>query len=80
MLDCSALNKNWTGLTVLTLKRSFQMKKVTSVISYVGKEVFIGIDVHKKTYAVVARLDGEVIKKWTTAADPQGLACIIHEQ
>ncbi len=50
------------------------MKKVTSVISYDGKEVFIGIDVHKKTYAVVARLDGEVIKKWTTAADPQGLA------
>jgi phosphoribosylformimino-5-aminoimidazole carboxamide ribonucleotide (ProFAR) isomerase len=74
MLDCSALNKNWIGLTVLILKRSFQMKKVTSVISYVGKEVFIGIDVHKKTYAVVARLDGEVIKKWTTAADPQGLA------
>lgn len=50
------------------------MKKVTPAISYVGKEVFIGIDVHKKTYAVVARMDGEVVKKWTTAAAPQGLA------
>ncbi len=26
-------------------------------------EVFIGIDVHKKTYAVVAWMDGEVVKK-----------------
>jgi hypothetical protein len=25
------------------------MKKETKTISYVGKEVFIGIDVHKKT-------------------------------
>lgn len=50
------------------------MKKVTSVISYAGKEVFVGIDVHKKTYAVVARMDGEVVKKWTTAAAPQELA------
>lgn len=32
-------------------------------ISYIGKDVFVGLDVHKKTYAVVARVDGEVVKK-----------------
>lgn len=50
------------------------MKKDIKAISYVGKEVFIGIDVHKKTYSVVARADREVVKKWTTAASPQALA------
>lgn len=49
------------------------MKNPTQV-SYLGKEVFIGIDVHKKTYVVVARVDREVVKKWTTAASPKSLA------
>lgn len=43
-------------------------------ISYEGKDVFVGLDVHKKTYAVVARVDGEIVKRWTTVADPQKLA------
>ncbi|WP_250122214.1 IS110 family transposase [Chroococcidiopsis sp. CCMEE 29] len=42
--------------------------------SYTGKEVFIGIDVHKKSYSVVARVDKEVIKKWTTVASPKELS------
>ncbi len=50
------------------------MKKAFKEISYVGKEVFIGIDVHKKSYTVVARVGGEVVKKWTTTASPQALA------
>jgi transposase len=49
------------------------MKSSTST-SYLGKEVFIGIDVHKKSYSVVARVDKEVVKKWTTAASPKALA------
>lgn len=47
------------------------MKKVTHRISYSGKDIFVGIDVHKKTYSVVARADKDVIKKWTTVASPQ---------
>jgi transposase len=39
------------------------MKKAFNEIAYVGKEVFIGIDVHKKSYTVVARVGGEVVKK-----------------
>jgi transposase len=50
------------------------MKKESKTISYIGKEVFIGIDVHKKSYTVVARVDGEVVKKWTTTASPQALS------
>ena len=49
------------------------MKKSTKNFSYPGKDVFVGIDVHKKTYAVVARVEGEVVKKWTTVASPEGL-------
>lgn len=45
-------------------------KNNTRELSYIGKDIFVGIDVHKKTYAVVARMDGEVIKKWTTVASP----------
>jgi transposase len=50
------------------------MKKDLKEISYVGKNVYIGIDVHKKSYTVVARAENEVVKKWTTAASPQALA------
>jgi transposase len=50
------------------------MKREFKEISYIGKNVYIGIDVHKKSYTVVARVEGEVVKKWTTAASPQALA------
>lgn len=49
------------------------MKKNTGKTSYIGKDIFVGLDVHKKTYAVVARVDGEVVKKWTTVASPSKL-------
>ncbi len=41
--------------------------------SYAGQKVFIGIDVHKRTYSVVAVMEGEVLKKWRTSAFPQEL-------
>lgn len=43
-------------------------------ISYQGRNIFVGIDVHKKNYVVVARVDGETIKKWTTSASPEKFA------
>ncbi len=49
------------------------MKRNTTIISYVGKDVFVGIDVHKKTYYVVARVNQEIVKKWTASASPQKL-------
>lgn len=42
--------------------------------SYTGKDVFIGIDVHKRTYSVVSVVEGIVVKKWQTVAEPEQLA------
>jgi transposase len=40
---------------------------------YTGKKVFLGIDVHKKTYAVAALCEKIMIKKATLPASPEGL-------
>ncbi|MCE5293030.1 MAG: IS110 family transposase [Chlamydiales bacterium] len=40
---------------------------------YTGKTVFLGMDVHKKTYAVTAICDGVVIKRDTLKANPDTL-------
>lgn len=37
---------------------------------YINKKVFLGMDVHKKTYAVTAICDGQVVKRDTLRADP----------
>jgi transposase len=40
---------------------------------YNGKKIYLGIDVHKKTYAVSAISDGRLVKKDTLVADPAKL-------
>lgn len=40
---------------------------------YTGKTIFVGIDVHKKTYAVAAICEGVIVKRDTLRADPQVL-------
>ena len=42
--------------------------------SYAGKDVFIGIDVHKRTYCVAVVVGGMLVKKWQTVAAPEQLA------
>ena len=37
-------------------------------ISYFGRKVFIGIDVHLRSYSVTAVCDGEVVKRWKMEA------------
>lgn len=49
-------------------------QNTTPVQSYVGQHVYIGIDVHKKRYVVVAQMNQVVVKKWSTAAVAQELA------
>ena len=41
--------------------------------SYEGKTVYVGIDVHKRTYSVVCVVEGIVVKKWQTVAHPTRL-------
>lgn len=45
---------------------------------YSGKKVYMGIDVHKKTYACVSVCDGEVVKKDTMPAEPAVLISYIQ--
>ena len=49
------------------------MKNATPTRSYVGEHVYIGIDVHKKSYVVEARVGQEKVKRWTTPAIPEQL-------
>ena len=44
-----------------------------STMNYKNKKVYIGIDVHKKTYAISAVFEGEIVKKATVPADGKKL-------
>ena len=50
------------------------MKTTTPVKSYDDEAVYVGLDVHKRTYVVVVRVCKTVVKKWTTVSDPKALA------
>lgn len=43
-------------------------------IDYTGKKVYVGIDVHKRTYSITAICESEVTKKTTMSAQPSMLA------
>jgi len=43
------------------------------IIDYTGKDVYIGMDVHKKTYSITAICAGEIVKRTRMSADPRGL-------
>ena len=42
-------------------------------MTYTGRKVYVGIDVHKKTYSVTAICEGEMVKRDTMRAGPEGL-------
>jgi len=50
------------------------MKRTAQTRSYAGETVYVGIDVHKQTYAVVARVNQMEVKRWTTPAIPSEFA------
>jgi len=43
-------------------------------ISYCGRIVYVGIDVHKETYTVTCVCDKQIVKTATVQADPAALA------
>jgi transposase len=49
------------------------MKPTAQTRSYIGETVYVGIDVHKRTYSVVVRVKQMEVKRWTTAAAPEKL-------
>lgn len=50
------------------------------MIDYTGKTIFVGIDVHKKTYSVTAISDGMVVKHDTIKANPNGLITYLKKR
>ncbi len=48
-------------------------------ISFLGKKVYIGIDVHKKTYALTAISEGIEVKRCSMPSDGLGLVEYIHK-
>src|SRR5690242_13493973 len=48
-------------------------KEATMNLDYTNQDVYIGIDVHKKSYSVVAIVGGEVVKKARMPAHPESL-------
>lgn len=55
------------------------MKLTAQTRSYPSETVSVGIDVHKRTYSVVARVNQLEVKRWTTPADPQKLGQQLRE-
>src|ERR1700722_17765217 len=47
---------------------------------YIGKTIFVGMDVHKKTYSVTAICDGVVVKRDTLKAESQGLISYLKKR
>ena len=47
---------------------------------YTGKTIFVGMDVHKKTYSVTAICDGAIIKRDTLKAEPQALISYLKKR
>ena len=54
------------SLKVAKPKRKGDLMKV-STYDYSGKKVFVGMDVHKKSYVIAAHCDGVIVKRWTTS-------------
>lgn len=46
---------------------------MSNKIDYAEKIVYMGIDVHKKTYCCVSICEGEIVKRDTLSANPEGL-------
>jgi len=48
--------------------------------NYTGKTIFVGMDVHKKTYSVTAICEGIIIKRDTLKAEPRALISYLKKQ
>jgi transposase len=55
------------------------MKPTAQTRSYTGESVYVGIDVHKRTYSIVVRVNQMEVKRWTTAAEPENLGQQLHQ-
>jgi transposase len=54
--------------------------QVTKKIDFTGKDLFIGLDVHKKSWSVTITVDGMEHKTFTQPPDPQKLSDYLKKQ
>ena len=47
---------------------------MNTIMSYLNKEVYVGIDVHKASYSITAVCDKKVVKGASVKANPDALA------
>jgi hypothetical protein len=47
------------------------MKPTAQRRSYTGGSIYVGIDVHKRTDSIVARVNQMEVKRWTSAAESE---------
>lgn len=52
----------------------------SKTISYAGKTVFVGIDVHRKTFAVTVNCDGQIVTRATLVARPAVLLDFVQKR
>lgn len=52
---------------------------MTNIRDYTGRVVFMGIDVHKKTYCCVSICDNEIVKRDKISANANGLLNYMHK-
>jgi transposase len=50
------------------------------MLDYTGKTIFVGMDVHKKTYSVTAICEGMVVKRDTLKADPDAFVKYLQKR
>jgi transposase len=66
------ITKTQAGLTDMT-------NTAPMLPSYAGESVYVGIDVHKHTYSVVARVNHTEVKRWTMTVEPKKLGEQLHK-
>ena len=52
--------------------------QVTKKIDFSGKELYIGLDVHKKSWSVTILVDGTEHRTFTQPPDPESLLSYLH--
>lgn len=50
-----------------------------TIKKHIGKTVYVGIDVHKKTYSVVCLCENEIVKRDSLVASPERLVEYLHK-
>ncbi|HVW99428.1 MAG TPA: IS110 family transposase [Candidatus Babeliaceae bacterium] len=69
--NSSNLSKKIPPVKIICDQQTNQRRDPMKQYNYTGKIVYVGIDVHKKTYSCVAICEGQIVKRDTMPAKPE---------